>query len=371
MRYEETESVRAIDTLFGSQKLPINGFDEQKSHFKPQVVFKNVCAKWTPEANENTLENININIINSQLVAVVGPVGSGKSSLFHAILKEIPIISGAVHVDGAISYSAQEAWLFNGSIKENIIFGDNFDEERYKEVVKVCALESDFELFPFGDRTLVGEKGKSLSGGQKARINLARCIYRKADIYLLDDPLSAVDAKVGKQLYEQCIKEFLKDKICILSTHQLQYLTNANRIIIFKEGKIEKEGTYQELVTSGLDFGELLEKFNNTEEENIEKKIKSRQNSEMVEEESESENEENPEMEKEWMGRGTIKAKVYGEYFKSGGNWFMILMLVLSFLLSQSSANGGEYFLSYWYVFYCIFVFIRLVILKFIIFISL
>lgn len=349
MSYEEIEAAKAVDKALDNRKLLINGVDEKKPHSNPKVVLENVCAKWTQEANEDTLKNISVNVTKSQLVAVIGPVGSGKSSLFHVVLKELPTVSGNIRIDGKISYSSQEAWLFNGSVRQNILFGEEYDEERYKEVVKVCALESDFELFPFGDRTLVGEKGKALSGGQKARINLARCVYRKADIYLLDDPLSAVDAKVGKQLYEQCIKQFLKDKICILSTHQLQYLTNADSIIILKEGKIEIEGTYQKLQTSGLDFAELLQEFNAVEEEESEKKkVKSRQNSETVEDVEESEDGETPIIEKELMERGTIKAKIYGEYFKSGGNWLMILTLVLSFLMSQSSANGGEYFLSYW-----------------------
>lgn len=346
---EEIGETKAVDKALDKRILLINGMDEKLFHSIPKVVLENVCAKWTQEANGDTLKDISVSVTKSQLVAVIGPVGSGKSSLFHVILKELPTISGNIRVDGELSYSSQEAWLFNGSVRQNIIFGEEYDEERYKEVVKVCALESDFDLFPFGDRTLVGEKGKALSGGQKARINLARCIYKKADIYLLDDPLSAVDAKVGKQLYEQCIKRFLKDKVCILSTHQLQYLTNADSIIILKDGKIELQGTYQELQTSGLDFAKLLHEFNVVEEEdNEKKKVKSRQNSETVEDVTENEEEQTPKIEKELVERGTIKAKVYGEYFKSGGNWLMILTLVLSFLMSQSSANGGEYFLSYW-----------------------
>lgn len=358
MNYDEVETRNPIcSSIDNRNNILLNGFAEKKSHTNPKVILENVYAKWTQGTNEDTLKNISTSITQNQLVAVIGPVGSGKSSLFHVILKELPTISGAVCVEGKISYSSQEAWLFNNSIRNNIIFGDNYDEERYKEVVKVCALEADLELFPFGDRTLVGEKGKALSGGQKARINLARCIYRKADIYLLDDPLSAVDAKVGKQLYEECIKKFLKDKICILITHQLQYLTNSDKIIILKEGKIEIEGTYQELQNCGLDFAKLLQEYNVVDEDDEEeekdsekKKIKLRQNSENVEEINENEEgEENaPSIEKELMEKGTIKAKVYGEYFKSGGNWIMILTLVLSFFMSQTSANGGEYFLSYW-----------------------
>lgn len=137
---------------------------------------------------------------------------------------------------------------------QNILFGEEYEESRYNRVVEVCALKSDFALFPYGDKTLVGEKGKLLSGGQKARINLARCIYKKADIYLLDDPLSAVDANVGKHLYEICIQQFLKDNMRILVTHQLQYLQSADVIVIMNDGQIQVEGNYKELQSSGVNF---------------------------------------------------------------------------------------------------------------------
>lgn len=346
MTYEEIPS-KQIQTELSINKATVNGVTEKpKTQVAPRIVLRNVDAKWVQNATEDTLKNINLSITESQLVAVIGPVGSGKSSIFNVILKELPITNGAVNVDGKISYSSQDPWLFSGSVRENILFGNVYNEERYKEVVRVCALQSDFDMFPYGDRTLVGEKGKALSGGQKARINLARCVYNNADIYLLDDPLSAVDANVGKQLYEQCIKQFLKNKICILITHQLQYLKSADKIMIIKDGRIEIEGDYENLQRSGLDFAKLLEEFSSFEEaeDPEQKKVKLRKDSELVE----SDDEETPVMEKETVSQGSIKGYVYAEYFKSGGNWFMILLLVLSFLISQCIANGGEYFLSYW-----------------------
>lgn len=345
--YEEIANEQIKPELVVNKTL-MNGVAEKTNkQVLPRIVLQNVEAKWVPNGTENTLKNINLNVTERQLVAVIGPVGSGKSSVFNVILKELPIISGTLIVDGKISYAAQDPWLFNGSVRQNILFGNDYDEERYNEVIRVCALQSDFDMFPYGDRTLVGEKGKALSGGQKARINLARCVYSKADVYLLDDPLSAVDAKVGKQLYEQCIKQFLKDKICILITHQLQYLKNADKIVIINDGVIEMEGKYEELQSSGLDFAKLLHEFNSTEEhEELEnQKVRSRKNSELY---PKNDDEITPEIEGELLSQGSIKASIYAEYFRSGGNWFMILLLVLAFLLSQTAANGGEYFLTYW-----------------------
>lgn len=121
--------------------------------------------------------------------------------------------SGLIEIHGKLSYAAQEPWLFEGSLRSNIIFIEDFDESRYSQVIKACGLERDLELFEFGDKTIVGERGISLSGGQKARVNLARAVYKKADIYLLDDPLSAVDTEVGKHIFQECVEKYLKVRI--------------------------------------------------------------------------------------------------------------------------------------------------------------
>lgn len=164
------------------------------------VIIKNLKARWDPDATEYTLDNVNLRAQPGTLVAVIGPVGAGKSSLFQAILGELPAESGSIEVNGVVSYHAQEPWLFTGTVRSNILFGTPYDRDRYRQVVRKCALERDFSLLPHGDKTVVGERGQSLSGGQKARIGLARTCYRRASIYLLDDPLSAVDSHVSKHL---------------------------------------------------------------------------------------------------------------------------------------------------------------------------
>lgn len=145
---------------------------------------------------------------------------------------ELPISTGRVSIGRSSSYVSQEPWLFSSSVRNNILFGQPYDQLRYNKVIQVCSLKTDFEQFPFGDRTIVGEKGVSISGGQRARISLARAVYRQADIYLFDDPLSAVDTQVGKQLFQECITTFLKGKTRILVTHQLQYLKTVDLIVV-------------------------------------------------------------------------------------------------------------------------------------------
>jgi ABC-type multidrug transport system fused ATPase/permease subunit len=168
------------------------------------------------------LANINFHARKNELTAIVGNVGSGKSSLLAALLGQMQLIEGTSRVCGSISYTPQEAWLLNMTLRENITFGSEFNEQLYNEVIRVCALTRDLKLMPDGDRTEIGERGINLSGGQRQRISLARCVYKLADVVLLDDPLSAVDQKVGRHIFEECIKKFLCRKTVIFVTHQLQ-----------------------------------------------------------------------------------------------------------------------------------------------------
>ncbi|XP_067125036.1 ATP-binding cassette sub-family C member 4-like [Centruroides vittatus] len=206
----------------------------------------NVTAVWKKEP---TLNEISLNVQPGELLTVIGPVGSGKTSLLMSILGEIPISSGKVTVKGKIAYASQEAWVFNETIRENILFGEEYQEEKYKKVLHMTALEKDISLFPKGDLTIVGERGVIMSGGQKGRINLARALYVDADIFLLDDPLSAVDVPVGKHIFEKCIMEYLKEKICILVTHQVQFLNSASKVLVLCKGKCEYIGNYNEMET--------------------------------------------------------------------------------------------------------------------------
>ncbi|XP_043798878.1 probable multidrug resistance-associated protein lethal(2)03659 [Apis laboriosa] len=315
---------------------------------------RNANSKWFVHEQEDTLKNININVKSGELIAVVGQVGSGKSSLLNVILKELPLNSGIIEINGKITYASQEPWLFAGSVRQNILFGRKLDQFRYDRVIKVCQLKRDFTLLPYGDKTIVGERGISLSGGQRARINLARAVYSETEIYLLDDPLSAVDAHVGKHMFEECIVKYLKGKTRILVTHQLQYLQAVDRIIVLKDGAIEAEGSYEKLASMGMDFGRLLEKESEEEEQRSGSNPPSRTTSRNASVTSLSSlksnaSEKNDPVEiAEMQSKGKVSGEVYAKYFRAGGNWCLVATIAIFCVLAQGLASGSDFFISEW-----------------------
>lgn len=330
---------------------------------------KHKKANGIPKVSENankfdeseaklTLDNISLDVKRGILVGIVGHVGSGKSSLLQAILRELPKASGSLVVKGKLSFATQEPWVFSGSVRQNILFGQDMDRDRYDDVVNACALKKDFETFPYGDQTLIGERGSSLSGGQKARVSLARALYRKADIYLLDDPLSAVDAHVGKHLFEQCISlhGFLgkNHTTRILVTHQVHFLKSANWVVIMKDGQIDRQGRPEDLANSGIDLVKIAEE---TEEAITRTRSLSRSSSRSTASLSEDEEdvEEKPEQAEhekqtnvEEMSKGKIKGNVTLNYLKAGGNAFKLMFAVFLFALTQAIASVSDYWVGFW-----------------------
>ena len=228
----------------------------------PSVKMTNVSCVWTKDSTDGPLNKVNIDIHGNSLLAVTGPVGSGKSSLLQAISGELLLSSGKLQVKGNIAYVSQSAWIFSGTVRDNILFGNEYGEEKYQKVIIACALVDDMAKFPKGDLTQLGERGVSLSGGQKARVSLARAVYYDADIYLLDDPLSAVDNKVGKHILENCILGLLGDRLKIFLTHHLQYTNRADYIVVLKEGIIAKSGTFQQMQLDS-DFSNAFAQYDN------------------------------------------------------------------------------------------------------------
>ncbi|KAL3999294.1 F-box and leucine-rich repeat protein 13 [Sarotherodon galilaeus] len=222
------------------------------------IEIEKLTCYWDKSLDAPSLQNVSITAKSHQLLTVIGPVGAGKSSLLSAILGELPYDTGTLKIKGQLTYASQQPWVFPGTIRSNILFGRELNPKKYERVLRACALKKDLEMFRDGDLTLIGDRGATLSGGQKARVNLARAVYEDADIYLLDDPLSAVDAEVGKHLFDKCICGLLKNKCRILVTHQLQHLRDVEQILVLKEGQIMVQGTYSELQSSGLDMVSLL-----------------------------------------------------------------------------------------------------------------
>ena len=300
-----------------------------------------------------TLKNINLEIKPGELVAIVGEVGCGKSSLLQAIINNLILLNpkecDGIHINGKIGYAAQIPWIQNETIRNNILFSEPFDEEKYNKVLNLCQLKEDLETFEGKDLTEIGEKGINLSGGQKVRISLARTIYNNPDIYLFDDPISALDANVGKKIMKNCIVKYLKGKTRVVVTHALSYLKYMDRIIYMKSGRIEWSGNYDEVQNQKF-FSELAKSTG------FSKVI----SGDMAENQENQKNEENNLIVKkdddkiikiikeEERSLSGVKWKVYIDYFKYMGGICYIIIVVLIVCLWQANKGGSDMWLAYW-----------------------
>jgi ATP-binding cassette subfamily C (CFTR/MRP) protein 1 len=355
---------------------------------EPGIKIENGNFRWAG-AQETTLKNININAKKGELIMVVGPVGSGKSSIISSVLGEITKESGTAAVGGSIAYVAQEAYIFNSSVRENIIFGKPFDDVKYRKVLEASALMSDLAQFVAGDRTEIGERGVNLSGGQKQRVAIARALYSDADVILLDDPLSAVDAHVGKHLFKKAVRGMLTDRLVVLATNQLQYLPFADKVLFLSGGEVVAEGTFHDLIKSSKAFAEQMEKYGVTgekvEEEDTdeekryndapkkdvsqnfskpevkdhvingpsngvgafkkEKKSKKSKKDKPVEEAKPADKAQL--IQSEGKQTGLVEFSVYWYYFKKGG-LFSFAVMILFFAFSVGARVTGSWWLTVW-----------------------
>ncbi|WWC68420.1 uncharacterized protein I206_102347 [Kwoniella pini CBS 10737] len=221
-------------------------------HGDAVVSIKNGEFRWVADSEQPTLENIDLEVKKGELFAIIGRVGDGKSSLLGSMLGEMTRSEGSVTIRGEVAYFSQNSWILSATVKDNIVFGHRFDPTFYEEVLEACALKQDLAILPSGDKTEVGEKGVSLSGGQKARISLARAVYARADLYLLDDPLAAVDSHVGRHIFDKVIgpNGILKGKARVLCTNAVTFLPQADQIVMLRRGIILERGQYDEAMNN-------------------------------------------------------------------------------------------------------------------------
>ncbi|CAB4054111.1 ABCC1 [Lepeophtheirus salmonis] len=255
--------LKRINKFLASEELEEGILVRSNSHDHQAICIHPSSSFSWKGSSESLFKDISMDVNRGNLIAIIGPVGSGKSSLISALLGEMLFTSkgtNPVEIHGSVAYTPQNAWMQNVSVKDNILFGRKFNKNWYDEVLKACSLESDMEVFPSGDSTEIGEKGINLSGGQKQRISLARAVYSQSDIYFLDDPLAAVDSHVAKHLFEEVIGSngLLRGKTRILVTHNLSFLHLVDEIYFLKDGEITEKGTYKELMEKNCDFSELI-----------------------------------------------------------------------------------------------------------------
>ncbi|KAG7314076.1 hypothetical protein KOW79_022572 [Hemibagrus wyckioides] len=258
---QTTVSKKRLEKFLGGDDLDTMAVQHTDSK-DTAVSINNGTFTWGIDSKP-VLQNVSLDIKPGRLVAVVGAVGSGKSSLISALLGEMHNLSGSVHIKGSVAYVPQQAWIQNATLKDNILFGSDVDEQKFQTVVKACALQTDLDLLPGGALTEIGEKGINLSGGQKQRVSLARAAYSSADVFLLDDPLSAVDAHVGKHLFEKVIgpNGLLKNKTRILITHGISFLPHVDEIVVLVDGVVSEVGSYNSLRASKGAFSEFLDTY--------------------------------------------------------------------------------------------------------------
>ncbi|CAI4232284.1 unnamed protein product [Auanema sp. JU1783] len=336
-------SNKRVKNFLNLEELDKNAVDsDARGH---AVVMSNAFLNWEGPSVPASLKKIDLLIDPGQIVAVVGQVGSGKSSLLNAIMGELHKCSGTIHVDGTVAYVPQQPWIFNKTLRENILYGEVYDRVKYKEIIRACELHTDFNQFARGDQTEVGGEGVNLSGGQKARIELARALYQNRSIYLLDDPLSAVDSNVGRAIFKNALGDqgYLANTTRVLVTHNLQYTKNVDHIFVMFDGSIVQSGTYETLRNAPGLFADLLretqEDVNDeeAEEKNERKRLISR--SESVATDA---SEKGPKLiQSEKMEQGRIKTGVYWLYFKSMGlinsfGFFGFFLLHYTFMILRS-----------------------------------
>ncbi|XP_045532540.1 multidrug resistance-associated protein 1 isoform X2 [Pieris brassicae] len=379
--------IKRLNKFMNAEELDEESVEHDPKDPNPLSI-ENCNFSWgdTPEP---ILKNINLQVPKGHLVAVVGAVGSGKSSLLSALLGEMYKTSGRINTFGTFAYVPQQAWIQNATLQDNILFGNSLDKGKYNNVINMCALKPDFEMLPGGDQTEIGEKGINLSGGQKQRVSLARAVYCDADNYFLDDPLSAVDSHVGKHIFDKVIgpNGLLQNKTRVWVTHQVSYLAQTDLVVVLRDGEVSEVGTYQQLLEKKGAFAEFLlnhlsdaERTSPEELDEIKQDLESKLGSEFQnklqrarslsesasetevpaggdrrgsvkrrtpEDNAEERKEKNKLIEAEKAETGSVKWAVYKQYLTSVGVMASLVTFIMNMIL-QMFQVGSNYWLAKW-----------------------
>ncbi|TLD39578.1 hypothetical protein E2P81_ATG00565 [Venturia nashicola] len=295
------------------------------------------------------MTDLNLTVGRHELIAVIGTVGSGKTSLLAALAGDMRKTAGSITMSAGRAFCPQYAWIQNASVKENIVFGRPFNQQWYDSVVDACALRPDFEMLPDGDQTEIGERGITISGGQKQRLNIARAIYFDADIIIMDDPLSAVDAHVGRHIMDNAICGLLKGKCRVLATHQLHVLNRCDRVIWMEDGTIESIDTFENLMAHNEGFQKLMATTAVEEEKEKEDEVLEDE----IEDEKKTQKKKRSKkvaalMTTEEKAMDSVGWGVYRAYIKAAGGYWVAPMLLFLLVLTQGSNIATSLWLSFW-----------------------
>lgn len=310
-------------------------------------------AEDGPVYPKPSLKGVSMEVKTGELCAVVGRVASGKSTLCSAVLNETFLKSGEVTLNGKVAYAAQSPWILNATLRDNILFGQPMNEAKYNEVIRVCQLEHDLEMLEDGDLTDIGERGINLSGGQKARVSVARAAYADADTIIFDDPLSALDPEVAKQLFMDCIVEYMKGKTRLLITNQIQFLSSCDTVVALKKGEVIETGSYDDLIADPKsEVNRLLSKSS------VGKSSRSTSHEPKKEEakRDDTKDAKTPNavkdrktlVTKEERNIGAVSLSVYFKYISSGGGMGKFLLVYFGFILSVGNGLATNSWISYW-----------------------
>lgn len=343
-RAQEVLSVKDILSIEEST----NAFRRKTSQSnKKSIVFKDFTGYWNQNTHAPCVSNINLTCHSGTLTAVIGKIGAGKTSLLLSFLREMPVTYGTLEYSGRIAYVEQDPIIFSGTVRENILFGRKFNESLYEKVIESCRLQKDFDSFPYSDLTLIGERGVNLSGGQKARVSLARAFYSQSDIYLLDDPFSALDSKVSREIFDMMVNGgLLKSKTTILVTHHLHFAKESQHVVLMDEGKIAAQGTFEYLESLNISLLNIFKSDNP-------KKMSVDSN------QSDTNDEEEEEKKVVWqVAKVGEKAQAeqstqtswitYREYLKSGGSLKTLILMICLFVSSHVLMIYYSRFIGYW-----------------------
>ncbi|XP_044266441.1 ATP-binding cassette subfamily C member 4-like [Tribolium madens] len=335
---ELVASVNRIRKFLTAEEQPKTRNESNVS--KPIIELKQVAV----EINQNPiLHNVNLTF-KSGLNFITGKLGGGKSSLLKTILQDYPVCDGSLTIQGTVSYASEEPWLFPSSIRQNILFGQKFNQDRYKTVLEVCALEQDIDTFEKGDSTIVDDRGMNLSKGQQARISLARAVYCDSDIYLLDDCLSALDTQVQEYVFRECVKTFLKDKIVVMISHNERQIKEGDCVVIMENGTVKSCLKPSEIRDEEIE--ELVRNDDKVVEDDIIDNIvmeidESREDTKLLDKPK-------PNIYSEKKKDGKVDLGVYRKYFTHGGSLLVLILIILLFILAQSASIFSENCIKNW-----------------------